>query len=458
MKPSRRIGASWTRWSCFFITFISLIGGAATESPADIAVWVEFDGGWETELAAAASSAGVTAFSGAEVDAIEVAVVEELMRIYDGYEITFVPSAVEPSFDMHIDYGATTGGSDQGLAPIIFGLSETHFEKDLASPPDAPHASKVFTGNFDLYVDEFSGSTDRASPIDQLTIALARIGAHELGHSVGLLHHHVYGNAGISPDTYAGTGGLQESALMATGSSISGGVPGFESVTESPADLGKWERALLDTTGGSIITAGMGTGASVVAAPVVSECELDDCAFPPTGDVGETAGGAQLLTKSLGETSGLDMWYVTGFLHTAGDIDLYAIEIDDLGTLTIDLWSEFAFVPPADMEVILFDTDGTTPMFGNDDATYEDDAFDLGKEGSPGVTFGSKNAFISNFEITTPGTYYIAAKESPVSGPSMHPYALIVGFEPVPEPSSIVMLLIGSIGIATRYRRRQRTA
>ncbi len=439
----------------FFL--LSAIFSLAKHSDAAVDIWVEFDSAWETEIATAAFDAGISPLTAGEVDVIEAGVIGELERIYDGYEMTFIPAAAPPaSYDMRIDYGATSSDAgDLGKAPIIFGLAQTHIERDATAPGDAPHKANIFSANFKFYPEP---SDPRATQLAELVAPLGRFGAHELGHSMGLLHHHVYGNAGIGPDNYGDTGGLQNTAVMATGTSIAGDFEIFEAITEMPATLGKWERALLDTTGGSIINfdppVGVGMGKSVVMDPIITECEMGICAPPPDlMDVGDTLATSQLLTKSIGESSGLDMWYVSGFNHdlpgAAPDVDMYSIEVESDGLLTVDLWSEFAFIPFFNTEVTVIDSSGVD-IFANDDATYDDNGFDLGLEGATGP-FGSVNSFISNLPILEAGTYYVKVSQSGVD-PSFHPYALIMGFQPVPEPGTSLLVLI-AIGAAAVRRR-----
>ena len=65
---------------------------------------------------------------------------------------------------------------------------------------------------------------------------------------------------------------------------------------------------------------------------------------------------------------------------------------------------EFAFPPLFfNTEVLVLDADGME-IFANDDATYDEDMFDLGPE-APGGPFGSDNSFIANLLIAEAGTY-----------------------------------------------------
>ncbi len=394
--------------------------GVSISAQAALNVWVDFNASWSTELDDAATGAGAPAFSVAEEATIEANILTELNRIYNDYQITFVTSNPGGSYDW-IDMGSTGGGGGVlGDSPLFFAARAYHTDG----------GSKV-----NMYAQEFAfiieSGSPRATQITELSVAIAGTAAHELGHSLGLHHHHAYGNAGITPANYANTAGIQNTAIIASGST---GLT--EAGRESLRVLGRWERALLDITGGSLFG-----GPTVVNFPVATELE--------SADAGATAATSQALIPQTGETSGLTMGFVTGDLDGSGaDVDWYNMTITTPGTLTLDLWSANVYGDSFNTRIRLIDLDGSTVLYTNTDSLYGGNVY--GSGGS-----GTTDSFLPNYVITTPGTYYFAV-DATAGGAVGDDYSLIIGFDSsvVPEPSVILLGLVG--GFALYWKRHQR--
>ncbi len=185
---------------------------------------------WIEELDQATTDAGVAAFSPAERAIIQSNIVSHLNTTFAGYTATF--STTVPAVDHDAIYFGLEGAAGLfGNAPLDIGNLFTG------------QVTNVVPRSFGTFIE---APDPRANQIDEISLALAGTAAHELGHSLGLLHHHAYSNPGITPANYAATSGLQNNHIMATGSSGLTEVGRERLRTFSP-----FERVMFDIAGGA---------------------------------------------------------------------------------------------------------------------------------------------------------------------------------------------------------------
>jgi hypothetical protein len=426
-----------------------LTGTVSAVAGAQVIVWVDFTsdihnglgGGpngkadWLDELDKCTTAAGVTAFAPAEVAVIEAGILADLAAIYAGYTISFTTTVpgVGP-FDA-IAYGKTSFGFGAlGTAPVDFG--------NIASG----QVGGIASGNFGFILDEFTGSASRPTQIDQITRALAGTGAHELGHTLGLYHHHSYSNQGITPATYAGTGGLQNLHIMATGET---GLT--ESGRETLRSLAPWERACLDAAGGAAAGFPGFDNQKMVASPVL----IDLSETGPGMDAGGTPATATTLSFTPGATSGFDLSFIAGDIDGGpGDVDVYRLFVTTPSFLMAEIFSERRFAAPFSVDLImtLLDSMGT-PLMTSDDLFYVGDTFGSGP-------FEGNDPYILNIPLAAPGVYYLAITGSPMPSLGLpaigDTYWLLTGLAPIPEPSTVALLLLAGCSGGVMRRRAGR--
>lgn len=382
----------------------------ASMSFGGINVFLDFNANWITELDQAAGDAGVASFTTAERTQIQSNILSQLQTNYSGYQITF--STTDPGGTRdRLDFGVSETGNVGvlGFAPLQIGNYDTG---DVIS---------VLPRNFSFFIE---GGDARATQITEISRGFSGTAAHELGHSLGLMHHQAYANPGITPANYANTGGLQNQHIMATGPT---GIT--EAQREVPRTFNRWERAMFDITGGTIFG-----GDSIVNNPIIEVNEA--------GDAGGTIATATAISFSAGETSGYQLSLRRGDLDTSSDVDIYKFTAAQAGSFTAELFSTNLFAGSFNAMLRLYDIDGTTLLASNDDIRYSGNAFNSG-------TLQEVDPFLLNIPIAGLGTYYLQV--SPVAGNAAgDDYELLVAM--IPEPGSFV-LLVGLLPFLMRRRR-----
>ncbi len=431
--------------------FVGLfVAALASISHAQVTVWVDFTsdlhnaigGGpngkadWIDELDKATGLAGVTTFTTTERSDIETEILSQLATIYTDYDVTFTTTMPSSGVFDAIAYGKSSFGfSSLGIAP------------NDPMNISAGHVGAVATGNFDFVLDEFTGVGSRALQMTQMSTALAGTGAHELGHTFGLNHHHAYSHSSITPTslsplTYGPTSGLQNAYVMATGST---GID--ETEREIVRSFSPWGKAMLDFAGGA--TAAYPSGfdhQKLVTAPVpitLAEDGPPDLPGDPTTPF--------MIPLLPGETSGMLLGMVAGDLDGMGsDTDMYKLIVPPGSwLLTAEIFSDNRFAAPFDFDatIALLDMGGAM-ITATDDVLHLGDVFGAS-------TFQQDDPFLLNIPVTA-GLYHLLVHGSPIPSIPAGPgdaYWMAVGLMPVPEPG-LGLALVAALWLLPGARRR----
>jgi hypothetical protein len=351
----------------------------------------------------------VTSFSTAEISTIRSGISSQLAGAYSGYNVSFVET--------------NPGGSYE---TIYFGQTHASYYGD-ADGIDYRNQSKtdtarVYTANLSFILDEFSGSENRSTQIDQLTTALAGTASHELAHNLGLRHHDAYGEITFTGSVVS-TDGSQNTHLMATGST---GLSEVERETARAFSLNSdvklaYADGLLDSTPSSVLE---------------------------SGDAGNTAAAAQAVSLTPLSNVARDAANIIGSL-SAFDFDYYSLALLAGTTLTADI--NYAQLNPNPVDTILrfYGPDGITLLGENDDTLFNGDTFGSG-------TYGGTDSIFFNFPIAQTGTYYV--RVSPY-GSDTGDYELLLHTtgNAVPEPATWISLIgLAATSALLRARRRRR--
>jgi hypothetical protein len=409
-------------WTLAVLGSLSVL--TQNESVQAAPVFLDFSS-FDTRLGELATSAGVTGFSAAEVTTIKGG-------IKTGLETTFT-SFTGLSFT-EIDPGGTRAVINFGLtaSPGFLGVAD-HIDFLNRVIGDT---ARVFSANFAFIVNEFSGSTSRATQISQLTAALGGTAAHELGHNLGLRHHDAHGDL-----TYDGTpaiivtGGDEDTHVMATGST------GLSEVgRETARDFSLNSIVKLEYAAGTLTS--------------------NPTSIAEAGDAGSTAATAQTLVLDSLPVSGRVGEVVLGTIGSTTDVDVFRID-NVTGTLTADINIDYntgnALFNNVNLSLDILDSTFTV-IASNDVGRYTTTTF--GEVGFGGGTFGDGfDPVLYNVVIAT-GTYYIRVRKE-VADSDTGNYQLLIHTDQaetvvIPEPSSLLLLAMGGLGLCVTGLRRRR--
>jgi hypothetical protein len=423
MTTAATCRAQATAW----VDFTSDMHNGAAGGPNGVADWID-------ELAKVTSGAGVDPFSALERAAIEADILSQLATIYADYDVSFTTTV-------------------PGIGPfdaIAYGMNSFGFGSFGEAPNDSANIASsqvagVATGNFDSIIDEFDGLDFRATQMSQLATALAGTGAHELGHTFGLMHHHAYSDPSVTPATYLATGGVQNSYIMATG-------PTGLSETEREVlrSFSPWEKAMLDVAGGAAAGYPASDNQALVGSPI-----LIDLSEEGPVDAGPTPLTAKPITFATGETSGMELALVGGDTDGAeGDMDMYKFFVPAPGVLTAEIFSTNRFGVPDNFDAMLVLIGPGGPIGSNDDVFFDGDAYGA-------VTFRENDPYLLNLPLAVPGEYFLMVHVSPtpmapppvLPDPATDYYWLMVGVQTIPEPGSLALLAVGAMAVILRKRR-----
>lgn len=415
----------------FYVDFASDLHNGGSSGSNAIPDWVD-------ELDQLALGVGITPFTPSERATIESTILSQLSIIYAGYDITFSTTTPGSSPFDTLAYGKNNSSptfTSLGTAP-----------RDPANTASG-QVAEIAPANFGTILDEFSGTTDRSLQISQIATALAGSGAHEVGHTLGLAHHNAYSHPSIHPGTYAATGGVQNTYIMATGPT---GISELE--REVVRSIDPWSKVMLDIAGGA---AGFISGANqkLVATPITLDVSEEGLGI----DAGDTLLTAKPMSLSMGPTSGRLVGFVAGNPDASVsppaphflDIDMWKLALPSAGRLTAEIFSDEIFGPAGyNVTLTLIDHTGT-PIIANDNVHFAGDVFN-----SLSDPLEQIDSLLLNIDIPAPGFYYL--KVSPTfPGPGdvglTDGYWLAAGFAAVPEPASAAGLLaIGALVLSRR--------
>ena len=177
---------------------VGVLVSCGSSARASIEVYLDFVSG---DFNARVDSALGRASTAAERTAIKAGIETNLGTMYSGFAVSFGSSAPSGVFTT-LKFGVTGGGL--GVAEHI-----DYRNQDLTD------TARIFTGNFGFIVE---GADPAAEQISELTMALSGTAAHELGHNLGLRHYDSYSDVSFDGSTAVATGGIQNTNVMATGS------------------------------------------------------------------------------------------------------------------------------------------------------------------------------------------------------------------------------------------------
>jgi hypothetical protein len=379
-------------------------------SHAAVTVFLEFDPQWSLNLAQAAVSAGATPFDATEQSQIETNILQRFSQELAAFDVT-VTTTDPLGLREVIDFGAVTG------AASLLGQSRLNFLNTSSS------TSSVFAANFGFILE---ADEDRATQIDEISLALAGTGLHELGHSFGMRHHAAYGDPRITPAIYGNTQSLQNENLMATGST---GVS--EEERETARGFSQWSRVLMEAAN------------NLTASPLPHDFEFTDA-----GDTPATATTLETTALSISQTAAA---LVFGELSAETDVDVFAFEVPNPMQLTAEIYAQglFGILDDFDTQLRVYDSDQTTVLASNDDVFYDGNLFDAG-------TMHETDSFLLNIPLPAAGTYYIeVSSNGPVTDPTGGGFydLIFAAAEVVPEPVHSALWLAAVLLVAGRRSR-----
>jgi hypothetical protein len=389
----------------------------APRASAGVVVFLDYTN-FSTRLGEATASAeggAVAAFDAGEQATIRANIMTYLNTAYANYAVTFTETNPGGTFE-RIRFGNTAGAGSFGVASQID-------YRNLSGNDVAD----VFTGNFGSFIE---AADLRAQQIAEISASLGGTAAHELGHNLGLQHGDSYGDPGITPANYANTGGIQNTHIMATGST---GLP--EAQREAQRSFGQLENAKLEFAEG--VNAG---GAKASTAE-------------QAGAHGTFLTAQALALQSL-PLAGIDAANVfNAAIAAAGQQDWYSFVATAGSKLTVNTVSDPIFASDVDTIVSLFAADGVTQLASNDDTFYNGNTFN-------GGVLHSTDSYLLNIALASGGTYYLRVTGF---GNDTGNYEMIVladapdaGVNPVPEPGTFTLAAVAVCGLGAWSRRRRR--
>lgn len=349
---------------------------------ATVKVHLSFGDAWRDELDLATTLVGQDPFSNQQKGLILEGTFFEMQRIFSGYDISFHLN--DPGGTRHVVDFAQTNPANNGLGP--YGSTNVNAVGGFVSGATA----KMFPQNFAILIQQLSPATRT----HDLTMDMAQVASHELGHILGLNHQHKYANPGITPANYLDTGNLYQQHIM--------GVPAAPWGAQS--NFNPFERAMLDIVGGTFLG-----GQPVVSNPVR---EVNEYA-----DAGATPATALPLVFSEGESSGLRLSMRRGDLDgSESDVDLYSFTAASAGALSVNLFSGRSWFGDNgldfDPRLRLLAADGTTVLQDFDDLYYQGPVYNHATYVDfAGFTINVPKVlpdpFMVNVPVPGPGTYYL---------------------------------------------------
>ncbi len=396
---------------------------------AQINVQAEFQF-FQDRLDEATTAAGVAAFSVAETDQIKANILNRLDTAFSGFDINFNEAAGIVAVTSAVRAG------DEGLR---FSLTSS-----TVSGPDSPipglpllgtsaqgidflnrntGASDVFTANFSSLLDVGDA---RADQIAEISAGLSSTAAHELGHGLGLQHRDSFGIASLQATN--SQGGYQSALgqrVHYLANTFTGRTEEFRESASTFSDLSKVK-----------LQFAQGLTANPIAVTPESGNQMTIADAQPIGLSALSTGLEYDQTAVVEGTF-------------AGLAEYFSIDLQAGDTVLLELLSEAHLTNSFDSVLRLFDTDGSTLLFENDNVQFNIDGVNLGS-----TIEDTTDSLLWNLPITQSGRYFIEL-DSAVAG-DQGDYHLLVAVNQaaaVPEPGGMLVLIAASTALAIRRRR-----
>jgi hypothetical protein len=385
---------------------ISFLCSISAVSLADINVFMNFKN-FANTAATAWSNAGFGAspLTAAEVNQLQTNIQQYVQGHYAGYTINF--HTTDPGGNREtLNLGATT--TTGGLFGRAAGLDWRNTRKN--------EVASIYAHNFGII---FPSSTyTRAQAFERFGISVAGTTSHELGHNLGLQHYDCYCHPSIMAPAYSNPGGIQNTSIMATGST--GLTLTQRGVNRS---FSQGERLKLEFADG------------VAAMQGVTVAE--------TGNPHDTFATSQAVFGTAMPLSGTTAVNIDASTTVSGQVDMYSFQAVAGSKIIANTFSAAGIMGDStNTAIALFDRNFNTLM-SNDNITFSGNSFLLGS-GSY-----STDSMIQNFTAGYTGTYYLR-----VIGTGTGDYDLLIaGLSPVPEPATVIALSIGTLALIRRKRR-----
>jgi hypothetical protein len=390
---------------------IAAVFSACAVSRADINVFLNFNNFANTAQTAWSNAGfgGANALTPAEIAQLQTNIKTIMEGHYAGYTVNFLTT--DPGGNREtLNLGATTGSG--GLFGQAAGLDWRNNRKNEVANIYAHNMGGVFS----------SSTYTRAQAFVRFGHSVAGTASHELGHNLGLQHYDCYCHPSIGAPTYGGINGLQNTAIMATGST---------GLTLAGRGVGRsfsqGERLKLEFAHG--VTGNLGV--------TVTE----------TAGAHNTFGNAQTVIGTQMPLSGLLAVNIDGRTTVSGESDMYRFTANAGAKIIANTFSAAGIMADStNTALTLFDKDFNQLMF-NDNITFSGNSF---LQGSGGY---STDSLIQNFTAAYTGNYYLR-----VIGTGSGDYDLLIaGLNPVPEPATVLALAAGSLALLRRRTRRSKS-
>jgi hypothetical protein len=378
---------------------------AASPGRAAVTVFLDYTN-FPTRLNELAGDAGVALFNAGEQAQIRANILSHLQTMYSSYDMTFTETAPVAGNFERLLFGATTANVN------LLGLAQ---QIDLRNA-NKNNSADVYTRNFAFHINE---PLARADQITQLSRGLSYVAGHELGHNHGLEHADAYARPGITPSTYANTGGIQNEHVMATGPT---GIN--EAQREQPKTFSTLSHVKLEYADGMRPT----------TPGVIAE----------QGAAHGTIATAQALTLTPLPISGVDAFFVTGNIGASGEFDFYSFTALAGSSFTAHAISESIFSAAQNVDTVLtlFDPGGNM-LFEVDDIRFGSSTYNSG-------ALYDGDSLLINIPLLTTGTYTVRVRGF---NTDTGQYNLVGYVAAAPEPAALTLLVCGLL-LTTRRRKR----
>ena len=384
--------------------------GPGSVASADQVVLLDFDSGTD-------SSRGYTTD---ERNAVQ----QRMAGFYSLFDVTFTQEAPTAGDFSRVTFNAGAAG---GLAQSI----------------DFRNLDRTDTAvvNVDGVVNASSASSQ------QWVNASAGIGAHELGHLMGLRHHDSFGPIGSGPNPGTGTG-----PFLPDYPGPANGTETTDHIMASPASVGSsaddlqtpsWfsERsaiklALAGADDQNVIAEAAGAKGTIATAQAI---DLLTMAIPNTIVDGVNAGEDLFAAVAA----------VTGSIDAAGEFDLYEFTAAAGQIINVEVMSDTLdrIANSFDTQVSLLDSLGNVVQYFGADATNDDELENF-------------DSFLMDVTLEESGTYYLQVSATtffgtPTDTGDYEMFVSAFGPAAVPEPGTWGLIGLAVVGAAARRRKRR---